>query len=70
MSETLHHTALSRLTGYSKRAIAQMVKDGVIECVRDRFSLPRFDKRIVEQLIERAARFKSNGAAGRKRGPP
>jgi hypothetical protein len=69
MSETLHHTTLSRLTGYSKRAIAQMVKDGVIECVRDRFGLPRFDIKVVEQLIERAARSKTNEAAGRKRGP-
>ena len=54
MSETLHHSTVTKLTGYNRRALWQFVKDGIIECKRDRFGLPRFDPKVVEILKARA----------------
>ncbi len=69
MSETLHHTIVTKLTGYSKRSISLMVRDGIIKCKRDCFGLPRFDMETVTQFIARAEKFKRRRAAAKKRRP-
>ena len=62
MSEPLHHTVVTKLTGYNQRALWGFVRDGVIQCERDRFGLPRYSQEVVTQL-------KRHRAAAKKRRP-
>jgi hypothetical protein len=69
MTETLHHSIVTELTGYKQRALHRFVKDGIIKCERDRFGLPRYDAKVVDQLKARAEKFKRHRAAAKKRRP-
>jgi hypothetical protein len=51
--DTLHHTTVTKLTGYSRRMIDKLLKAGVIDCQRDRWGYPRFHPKVVKQLIAR-----------------
>jgi predicted site-specific integrase-resolvase len=67
MSNTLHHKKVTELTGYSRIALFRFVRNGVIECQRDRHGYIRFDMKAVEQLIARAARNERQRAAAKRR---
>ena len=64
---TFHHKKVTELTGYTKIALFRFVRNGVIECQRDRYGYARFDMKAVEELIARASRNERQRVAAMRR---